>query len=250
MGRRRTWTDEDLEVAVELSENLFQVCQLLGIQPGSRTYSLLRRHIMRLGLDGSHLPPVERAGRGRRRMTWTDGDLRVAVAESTTMSEVLRRLGYQPSGGAHRYIRQKIANLGLDTSHFVGQSWARGRSHRRNRVPLEEILVQNSTYAVISRLRRRLVAEGLKEARCECCGLDTWLGEPLPLTLDHINGDPTDNRIENLRILCPNCHALTPDMVWPQSISQAGVAQKTAEARPLGGRQCGFESRRRHFEAG
>jgi hypothetical protein len=111
----------------------------------------------------------------------------------------------------HRYFRQQIANLELDTSHFVGQAWAKGRPHKgRNRVPLTEILVESSTYKGNSDLRKRLIAEGLKPAHCEWCGSDTWLGEPLPLHLDHVNGDHTDNRLENLRILCPNSHALTP----------------------------------------
>lgn len=74
---------------------------------------------------------------------------------------------------------------------------------------MTEILIENSDYTGTARLRARLITEGLKPARCERCGLDSWLGEPLPLMLDHINDSPTDNRLENLRILCPNCHALT-----------------------------------------
>lgn len=210
MGRRRTWTDEDLRAAVDLSENLFQVCGLLGISPGRRTYVLLRRHIERLELGVTKFPKVERTGRGWKRRSWTEDDLRAAVAECNTLSDVLRRLGYQPSGGIHRFIKQKIANLGLDTSHFVGQSWWKGRSHSHSKTPLTEILVENSNYTASSALRKRLIAEGLKEPRCEQCGLDTWCLQPLPMTLDHINGDHVDNRIENLRILCPNCHALTP----------------------------------------
>jgi hypothetical protein len=69
--------------------------------------------------------------------------------------------------------------------------------------------VAGSSFMRPSRLRQRLIAEGLKAPRCENCGLSSWRGELLPLALDHINGDPHDNRLENLRILCPNCHSLT-----------------------------------------
>jgi hypothetical protein len=209
MGRRRAWTDDDLVAAVDRSENLFQVCKLLDIKPGARTYELLRRHIARLNLDGSKFPKAERSTRSRRG-GWTDDDLRWLVVEATSICDVLRRLGYQPSGGMHRYITKKIKNLGLDISHFVGQDWNKGRTYSFARIPLSEILVENSTYMGTSKLRKRLISEGLKEARCERCGLDAWLGEHLPMTLDHINGDHTDNRLSNLRILCPNCHALTP----------------------------------------
>lgn len=225
MGRRRTWTDDDLVVAVDLSENLFQVCKLLDIKPGARTYALLRKHISRLGLDSTKFPAVEQRGR-RRRGGWTDEDLRSLVADATSISEVLRRLGYEPSGGTYRYVSQKIKNLGLDASHFPGQAWNKGRTLTHLRLPLSEILVENSTYASASALRRRLISEGYKEARCERCGLNEWLGEPLPMTLDHVNGDHTDHRISNLRILCPNCHALTPTWCGRNRKSQAGVLQR------------------------
>ena len=134
-----------------------------------------------------------------------------AVAENVSLAGVLRTLGYTPSGGMHRYLRAYIADLGLDISHFRGQGWSRGLTlpRGRPRLSLDEILVRNSPYRSTSNLRQRLIAEGLKEARCEHCGLSEWMGRELPLALDHVNGDPTDNRLENLRILCPNCHALT-----------------------------------------
>ena len=122
----------------------------------------------------------------------------------------MRRFGYEPNGGMHRLFTGKIAYLGLDTSHFVGRGWARGRKiPNRTPRPLEELLVADAPYSNSSRLRQRLIAAGLKEAACEECGLREWRGKPLPLTLDHVNGVHTDNRLENLRILCPNCHAQT-----------------------------------------
>jgi Homeodomain-like domain-containing protein/HNH endonuclease len=60
-------------------------------------------------------------------------------------------------------------------------------------------------------LKQRLLAEGLKENRCERCGIESWFGEPLSMALHHVNGDGLDNRLENLVFLCPNCHAQTPN---------------------------------------
>ena len=62
-----------------------------------------------------------------------------------------------------------------------------------------------------SHLKRRLIAEGVKENRCERCGIESWLGQPLSMALHHVNGDGRDNRLENLALLCPNCHAQTPN---------------------------------------
>jgi transposase-like protein len=81
---------------------------------------------------------------------------------------------------------------------------------RPQRAPIE-------TYLVVGRrtnrthLKQRLLAEGLKENRCERCGIESWLGEPLSMALHHVNGDGLDNRLENLALLCPNCHAQTPN---------------------------------------
>lgn len=101
--------------------------------------------------------------------------------------------------------------MGLDTSHFTGQGWNVGNRYRqvKQAQPLKEILVKDSTYVSTSKLKLRLLKEGLKEYKCEMCGNTEWQGKPIPLELHHINGDHSDLRIENLQILCPNCHAFT-----------------------------------------
>jgi hypothetical protein len=146
----------------------------------------------------------------KKRRAWTDDDLRLAVASSLTHAEVQRKLGYTPSGGIHRFVKAHIVRLRIDTSRFVGQAWMLGRTKPMGsrRLELEALLVKGSTTSS-SGLRQKLVRAGLKEARCEMCGLSEWNHAPLPLELDHINGDHTDNRLENLRILCPNCHSMT-----------------------------------------
>lgn len=191
-----------------------EVIRELGLRPGS--YDLMWGHVRRTGVDASHImvnAPARRGPRpggsgGRRR--WTDEQLTSAVVEASTYAEVLRALGYEPSGGIHSYIKAHIAWLGLDTSHFVGQAWNKGRTFPfRPSRPLSEVLVENST-ATSTSVRRRLIKAGLREPLCAWCGLDEWRGQRLPLALDHINGVHSDNRLENLRILCPNCHSQTP----------------------------------------
>jgi len=203
-----------------------ELCRLLGVSPNGKTYTSIRRHVAQRDIDASHIPGI--VPRQIPRRPWSDEVLRIAVAESTTHAEVQRRLGYTPSRGIHRYVKGHILRLGLDTSHFVGQAWNRGQRKPidRTRRELSTILVRGSTYKSTGMLRRRLVKAGLKPAHCEACGLDTWRGAPLPLELDHINGENTDNRLENLRILCPNCH----------SVTETWCNKKTSRRTPTGSR--------------
>jgi 5-methylcytosine-specific restriction endonuclease McrA len=145
----------------------------------------------------------------RRPYRSTDEEVRLAVAQAVSIADALRRLGPAPRGANYRILRRRIRELGLTTEHLLGQGWRKGS---RRPVPparkLEDILTIQSPYQS-SKLKNRLIAAGYKHARCEACGLTEWNGLPIPLELHHINGDSTDNRIENLRILCPNCHAQT-----------------------------------------
>lgn len=135
-----------------------------------------------------------------------------AVKESFSYSEVCRKLGISPRGGNLNTVKSKIQQFNLDKSHFTGQRWNKGRTSFdhpfvKNK-SISEILVEHSGWSSHS-IRKRLLQEGVKEAKCENCGLSEWMGHPIPLELHHVNGVHTDNRLENLQILCPNCHALT-----------------------------------------
>jgi hypothetical protein len=133
--------------------------------------------------------------------TYTDDDVRAAVAGALSLAAALRVLGLRPAGGSHVTLKKHIARLGLSTEHFR-RDWNTRPSYA---MPLERVLVSDSHYSRAS-LKRRLYTSGLKERRCELCGQDEiWRECRISLILDHINGMPTDNRLENLRIVCPNC---------------------------------------------
>ena len=138
----------------------------------------------------------------------TDKDIIAAVRASFSVAQTLRMLGLSPTGCNYKGMYSHFRRLGLDTSHFTGQTHLRGKTHSWTpKRPLAEILVQNSTYRDNTKLKRRLIKAGLLINHCYRCGLKpVWQGEPLVLILDHINGDTFDYRIENLRLLCPNCN--------------------------------------------
>lgn len=138
------------------------------------------------------------------RRTWQEEDLIKFVKESDTKSEVIRKLGLKVRPGNFRTIDSYIEKLKLDCSHFKGK--AHGRSVSPKRIDTEKILVKDSKYKSPSGLKRRILTEKLLKEECKICGLKPmWQNKKLILILDHINGVNNDNRIENLRFLCPNC---------------------------------------------
>lgn len=140
---------------------------------------------------------------------WQEVNLRRAVLEATSIRGTIKNLGLVPAGGNYSQCYFYIEKYEIDTSHFKGQGWCRGISVIREPVySLEELLVAGRKTARAN-LKRRLYKSGLKQPKCEECGwCECSPDGRVPVELDHINGDNTDNRLENLRILCPNCHSL------------------------------------------
>ncbi len=136
------------------------------------------------------------------RRTWDVDELRKAVAENTNLHDTVLALGLRVAGGNYASVRRWIVLLELSTAH-----WTRRKTPPRPKRPLDEVLVEHSTYNR-GPLKRRLYAEGLKQRKCELCGQgEEWRGRRMSLILDHINGVHDDNRLENLQIVCPNCAA-------------------------------------------
>ncbi|UOT02162.1 HNH endonuclease [Rhodococcus opacus] len=152
-------------------------------------------------------------------MKYTRELLEQAVAESTSYAGVMRYLGLKPAGGTHTHLRRRISTLGIDTSHFSSQAHTKGKP-ARNPMTWQEILIRRpaGSRRVQAHLLRRALIEAGVPYKCVVCGVqDEWCGLPLTLHVDHIRGDPSDSRLQEVRFLCPNCHSQTPSWAGRKS---------------------------------
>lgn len=131
------------------------------------------------------------------------------LKKSSTISEVLFKLGYTVKGNSWGYsqVKRRMDDLNLDCSIFKGKS-AVIKTNKLNNVKKEDILKENCKHQRTV-LRRYIIKNNLIPYKCAICGCTEWQGKTLSLELDHINGVNNDNRLENLRFLCPNCHSQT-----------------------------------------
>jgi len=158
-----------------------------------------------------------------RRRKWTEEELRSAVSTSRSIRQVLLKLNLREAGGNYKQIKHFIALFRINTSHFKGRAWNKGLvGIPHTTAPLETILVLGSTFQSY-KLRNKLFKSGIKKPICEICGWSKQTKDGrIPVELDHMNGDHTDNRFENLRILCPNCHSLQSTHRGLNSTKKAG----------------------------
>lgn len=147
-----------------------------------------------------------------KKRSWNEEQLSIAVKSCTSYRAVLMQIGLVPAGGNYEHVVRITKELKLDTSHFTGKGWNKGWvfDPRTPQTPLNDLLTDGSMIQSFV-LKRRLFKEGLKTPKCELCGwAQVSLDGRIPVELDHINGKHNDNRLENLRVLCPNCHSLQP----------------------------------------
>lgn len=208
MSQKKQYTREWLAEAAEHCSDINEAIAFFGAQPHGSLRRYLLRRFAHFGIDVSHFSR-------RRSDTLTSrpsrDTLREAVAASRSLAELLRKLGRRDNGHQRNLLREWVAEEGLTTAHFLGQAHQRGMPPTAPAKRPNDVLVRHDgrrrTKTVL--LRRALSEIGVPE-RCDECGTGpVWLGNPITLEIDHINGDWSDDRAENLRLLCPNCHAIT-----------------------------------------
>ena len=132
----------------------------------------------------------------RKYRNYTNDDIREAVASSFSLANTLRLLGLRPIGGNYQTIKQRIADLDLDVSHHTGKGWNKENYKDRNKLKCKRAI------------KRYLLRN--RGHKCESCLGTEWMGQPIPLELEHIDGNRMNDSDENHKLLCPNCHAQTP----------------------------------------
>lgn len=182
---------------------------------------------------------------------YSEAEARAAVAASKTLSESLRRLGMRHAGGNHRTLKKWIAIWEISTHHFDPDS-VRRASRTVVGTPLKDVLVRGSSYSR-SALKRRLYSERFKTRNCEFCGQgEMWRGRRMALILDHVNGVADDNRLENLRIICPNCAATldthcgrNKEMVDERACARCGISfRPNYSSQRYCSQECGLRRKR------
>ncbi len=190
---RKKWLKEELEILKKFYEvkGAKKISKLL---PNHSLNSIVTK-AKRLGLNSKYHPNL------------TKDELEIAVKDSYSFADVIVKLNKIKNGAVYKQIKKYIEYYEIDTSHF--------NPYKNNRffpkiIPLDELLKYGSK-AHNPDLKEKLYKAGLKERICEKCGQgEIWNGEKISLILDHINGDHKDNRLENLRIVCPNCNSTLP----------------------------------------
>ena len=211
------FTPDELRAAAAAT-SVRAVARALGVPDDSRSGATLRRMMSAQGIDTSHF--------SHRRLHLLEDQLRDLVPSCTSYADVMRGLGLEVCGVNHRRVRRSVARLGIGTGHFGRRSWGRAEppapvsTSTAHRVLI--VLPHHAGRTNRTQLHRAPGEIGVPYS-CETCG-DTgvWRGRPITLQIGHVNGNWRDNRRENLRYLCPNCHSVTE--TWCRRKGEAPLA--------------------------
>ncbi|MER7400150.1 HNH endonuclease signature motif containing protein [Streptomyces sp. NPDC000151] len=201
------YTRERMAEAAQSCTDIDEVITFFGTRPYQRLRRYLLQRFEHFGIDVSHFHRRKYARYGAT----APRALPKVVSTSFSLADALRKLDLPDNSRTRQLLRHWISERDLDTSHFLGQGHRRGKPGTTPMRPPESILVKHDgtrrTKTVL--LRRALRQVGVAERCFECGTGPVWTGKPMTLEIDHIDGDWSDDRLENLRLLCPNCHATT-----------------------------------------
>ncbi|MFC9845473.1 HNH endonuclease [Streptomyces sp. NPDC060223] len=197
------FTPEELRAAAVAATSMRGVARTLGVPDDSRSRATLSRMLATQRIDIGHF--------SHRRTQIAEDGLRSLVLSSTSYADLMRGLGMEVNDTNHRRVRRAVSRLDLDTSHFKRRAWGRperpapaSTAHR-----VLAVLPDQAGRTNRAQLHRAMTEIGVPYACVECGNTGEWRGRPITLQIDHVSGDWRDNRRENLRYLCPNCHSLT-----------------------------------------
>lgn len=203
---KNRWNENKLKELVFKCKNLGEILYNLDILPISSNYKNLKKYLNKYNINYSHLKNIKPLNKSN----WNNDNLLEIVKNSKTQKEVLEKMGLRAAGSNFKTLKKYIDLYKINTEHFIKNYDHISNLNRKDKILLNNILTENSSYNR-EHLKKRLYKEGLKERKCEMCGQgEEWNGKYMSLILDHINGIHDDNRIENLRIVCPNCNATLP----------------------------------------
>ncbi|MFF2845521.1 HNH endonuclease signature motif containing protein [Streptomyces sp. NPDC058001] len=197
------FTADELRTAAATATSVRGVARALGMPDDSRSRAVLARMLAAEHIDIGHF--------SHRRARIPEAELRALVPGATSYADVVRGLGMEVNDTNHRRVRRAASRLGLDTSHFKRRAWGRPERPAPSSIADRVLVVLPGQAGRTNRthLHRALAEIGVPYACASCGNTGTWLDRPITLQIDHVNGDWRDNRRENLRYLCPNCHAVT-----------------------------------------
>jgi 5-methylcytosine-specific restriction endonuclease McrA len=192
---RNKWTNDEISFLKENYENKGVKFLVYNLDKHTKNSIIKKAKLLGLKVDTSIY-------------SYDYEEIKKAVKESISYKEVLRKLNKSSSGDAYTYLIRYIKKKNIDVSHF--NSWKNNKVINKC-FTLDEIFVKNSEYKGGTKgLKEMILKNNLFEYKCvECGNTGEWNGKQLSLHLDHINGDNKDDRLENLRFLCPNCHSQT-----------------------------------------
>lgn len=191
------------------SSSIHDALLKMGMCGTGASYIAFKKRCKEIGIE---LPEQKEYNEKNKRANINNETLLKACSNSFSIAATLKSLELIETNNTNRrWLKYKILELNINIAHWTGQGHLKGKSHNWSaKIPTNNILIENSTYLNTNSLKKRLIKESLLNDVCYVCNIKgEWCEKKLILQLDHINGIRSDNRIDNLRLLCPNCHSQT-----------------------------------------